>query len=255
MGTSEWKPNRARPNESVSSIIHVFVRIQRKHRCPAEGTTLGGDRNLALDAGDRRPRGRHGQPELGPAEQLVDRFASRQRPRLFDNDRHALATLFQVVLPVACAMNISDLQHAQQGGEGFVASGLTLAHGFDGQRVWKRARRVQLQPVVEEKQANLRVSDRVVAMYGGVDHRLEHRSRTELRHVHPPRRLVCRDSRVALGEVDGVADLPVQRSGDRRGIVLTLARLPQLSHDFDDFSSFDSRSSLISLSPIFVTPL
>ena len=34
-----------------------------------------------------------------------------------------------------------------------------------------------------------------------------------------------------------------------------LARLPQLSHDFDDFSSFDSRSSLISLSPIFVTPL
>ena len=34
-----------------------------------------------------------------------------------------------------------------------------------------------------------------------------------------------------------------------------LTRLPQLSHDFDDFSSFDSRSSLISLSPIFVTPL
>ena len=34
-----------------------------------------------------------------------------------------------------------------------------------------------------------------------------------------------------------------------------LARLPQLSHDFDDFSSFDSCSSLISLSPIFVTPL
>ena len=33
------------------------------------------------------------------------------------------------------------------------------------------------------------------------------------------------------------------------------SRLPQLSHDFDDFSSFDSRSSLISLSPIFVTPL
>ena len=57
-------------------------------------------------------------------------------------------------------------------------------------------------------------------MYGGVDHRLEHRSRTVLRHVHPPRRLVCRDSRVALGEVDRVADLPVQRSGDRRGIVL-----------------------------------
>ena len=35
----------------------------------------------------------------------------------------------------------------------------------------------------------------------------------------------------------------------------TLARLPQLSHDFDDVSSFDSRNSLISLSPIFVTPL
>ena len=43
-------------------------------------------------------------------------------------------------------------------------------------------------------------------------------------------------------------DLPVV-------VVLCLARLPQLSHEFDDFWSFDSRSSLISLSPIFVTPL
>ena len=34
-----------------------------------------------------------------------------------------------------------------------------------------------------------------------------------------------------------------------------LTRLPQLTHDFDDFSSFDSRNSLISLSPIFVIPL
>ena len=34
-----------------------------------------------------------------------------------------------------------------------------------------------------------------------------------------------------------------------------LARLPQLTHDFDDFSSFDSRNALISLSPIFVIPL
>ena len=34
-----------------------------------------------------------------------------------------------------------------------------------------------------------------------------------------------------------------------------LTRLPQLTHDFDDFSSFDSRNALISLSPIFVIPL
>ena len=34
-----------------------------------------------------------------------------------------------------------------------------------------------------------------------------------------------------------------------------LARLPQLTHDFDDFSRFDSHNSLILLSPIFVTPL
>ena len=33
------------------------------------------------------------------------------------------------------------------------------------------------------------------------------------------------------------------------------ARLPQLTHDCDDFSSFDSRNSLILLSPIFVIPL
>ena len=34
-----------------------------------------------------------------------------------------------------------------------------------------------------------------------------------------------------------------------------LARLPQLTHDFDDFSRFDTRNSLILLSPVFVTPL
>ena len=38
-------------------------------------------------------------------------------------------------------------------------------------------------------------------------------------------------------------------------IVTKLPRLPQLTHDFDDFSSFDSRNALISLSPIFVIPL
>ena len=36
---------------------------------------------------------------------------------------------------------------------------------------------------------------------------------------------------------------------------VALARLPQLTHDFDDFSRFDTRNSLILLSPIFVTPL
>ena len=35
----------------------------------------------------------------------------------------------------------------------------------------------------------------------------------------------------------------------------TLARLPQLTHGFDDFFGFDSRNSLFLLSPIFVTPL
>ena len=45
-------------------------------------------------------------------------------------------------------------------------------------------------------------------------------SPTELSYLHPPRRLACRDSRIAPGEVDRVADLPVQRSGDRRSVVL-----------------------------------
>ena len=62
--------------------------------------------------------------------------------------------------------------------------------------------------------------DRVVAMYGGVDHGLEHRARIDLRNVHAPRRLECRDSRIASGEVDRVADLAVQGSGDRRSVVL-----------------------------------
>ena len=47
-----------------------------------------------------------------------------------------------------------------------------------------------------------------------------------------------------LGELAGV-----------HGATHVLARLPQLAHDFDDFSSFDSRNSLILLSPIFVIPL
>ena len=38
-------------------------------------------------------------------------------------------------------------------------------------------------------------------------------------------------------------------------LVAELPRLPQLTHDFGYFSSFDSRNSLILLSPIFVTPL
>ena len=38
-------------------------------------------------------------------------------------------------------------------------------------------------------------------------------------------------------------------------IAAPLARLPQLTHDFDDFPGFDSRNSLFLLSPIFVTPL
>ena len=42
---------------------------------------------------------------------------------------------------------------------------------------------------------------------------------------------------------------------DMKAGVAVLARLPQLTHDFDDSSSFDSRNSLILLPPIFVTPL
>ena len=44
-------------------------------------------------------------------------------------------------------------------------------------------------------------------------------------------------------------------SGARLGPGVALTRLPQLTHDYDDFSSFDSRNSLILLSPIFVIPL
>ena len=43
--------------------------------------------------------------------------------------------------------------------------------------------------------------------------------------------------------------------GDVLAFESDLARLPQLTHDFDDFSSFDSRNAWISLSPIFVIPL
>ena len=95
-------------------LLHhpCLVRIQRRNRRTVAGTTRGGDRNLTLDAGHRRPRGWRGPPELGRADQLVDRLASRQRPRLFVDDRNALATLLQGVLPVARARNVSDLQHA-----------------------------------------------------------------------------------------------------------------------------------------------
>ena len=54
---------------------------------------------------------------------------------------------------------------------------------------------------------------------------------------------------------DTLRELRIRAELPAGSAALSLARLPQLSHDFDDFSSFDSRSSLISLSPIFVTPL
>ena len=43
MGNSEWKPNRTRPNVSVSSIIHVLFGYSARTVAPAEGTALGGD--------------------------------------------------------------------------------------------------------------------------------------------------------------------------------------------------------------------
>ena len=140
MGTSEWKPNRTRPNESVSSIIHVLFGYSARTVAPPRGRPPTVTDTSPLMPGHGRPCGRHGQPELGAANQLVDRFASRQRPRLFVDDGNALATLLQVVLAVACAMNLSDREHTQEGGKGFVASDLALAHGVNRQRVRKRAR-------------------------------------------------------------------------------------------------------------------
>ena len=57
--------------------------------------------------------------------------------------------------------------------------------------------------------------------------------------------------------VRGLADTKcaqAEMAGDE-AVRTALARLPQLTHDCDDFSSFDSRNSLILLSPIFVIPL
>ena len=52
-----------------------------------------------------------------------------------------------------------------------------------------------------------------------------------------------------------VFDRLILSAAQAEGLWPKLTRLPQLTHDFDDFSSFDSRNALISLSPIFVIPL
>ena len=65
----------------------------------------------------------------------------------------------------------------------------------------------------------------------------------DLRDVGATERM-CVD---AIDELGGI-DIVVNNAG-------MLTRLPQLTHDFDDFSSFDSRNSLILLSAIFVIPL
>ena len=62
----------------------------------------------------------------------------------------------------------------------------------------------------------------------------------------------ARNERRCAGVVDGAGLAGGEMSEDPLD---DLARLPQLTHGFDDFSGFDSRNSLFLLSPVFVTPL
>ena len=115
----EAEPDTA---ERVGLLHHpCLVRIQRKNRCPTEGTAPRGDRNLALDAGHRRPRGRHVQQELGAAEQLEAGLASRQRPGLVVDDWNALATLLRT--PMRRWVAAPSRPFTRPGAQPFVAGG------------------------------------------------------------------------------------------------------------------------------------
>ena len=69
--------------------------------------------------------------------------------------------------------------------------------------------------------------------------------------VRTPRLLFCYLSHKVLRWVGPVFLVALLAAN----AIAALARLPQLTHDCDDFSNFGSRNSLILLSPIFVTPV
>ena len=102
----------------------------------------------------------------------------------------------------------------------FVARGLPMPHCLDGQRVGQGSRRVQLEPIIEDEQTDAGVFQRVVAVDDRIDDRFEHGSRAELRGFHPSGVLARGDPRVQLDEVHCVTNLPVERAGDRRRVVL-----------------------------------
>ena len=122
--------------------------------------------------------------------------------------------MLQKVLPVASTGDIPYREHTQDGRKRFVAGGLSIAHSVNGQRVGQGTRRVQLKAIIKDKEPYLRILHRIVAVDHGVDNGLEHRPRTELRDLHPSGVLARRYPCVEPGEIDGVADLPIQWTSD-----------------------------------------
>ena len=121
-------------------------------------------------------------------------------------------------------------------------------------------------PIVHRLRALFRSDQQQIARRGGVRGMTSTQRATQLFTHHEPARQLwldiagrCEPGQAIELEVDpGIGRFrPHQVDQLQSGHAgqFSLTRLPQLSHDFDDFSSFDSRSSLISLSPIFVTPL
>ena len=203
------------PPERIGLPRHpCLVRVQRNHLCTRERLTRGRNRHFTFNACYRRASRGYCQPQFCAIKQFVVRIAPCQISRLLIDNRNTFAALLQKVLPVTRTDDIPYCKHTEDGRERFVAGGLSITHGFDRQRVGQGTRRVQLKPIVEDKEPYLRILHRVIAVNHGVDNGLEHRPRTELRHLHTSGSLARRHPRVEPGKIDGVADLLVQWTSD-----------------------------------------
>lgn len=106
-----------------------------------------------------------------------------------------------------------------------VAGELAGAQVLGRHGVAEAARGVELQPVVEHEEANLRSRHRVVPVHDRVDHGLEHRAFMVLRNVAAGRPLPSGDAPVADHELHRISYLAVERSTDVQRVELAIAVL------------------------------
>ena len=198
-----------------SGPLPSAVGEQDQQVAAGQGAPGSAHRDPHLRRTRRRGSGGEHDQHLGVGDDAELRRLAAHAPGFVQDHRDAVAAPFHEVAPLPAAPRVAGRHSAQHGSQHFVARGLPIGDVLDRQAVRQRARRLDFQPVREQRQADAAAADGVqVAVRHRVDHGLEDGALAVLGQIDARRVIVRRHLHVAHGEGHGVGDLAVQRPAD-----------------------------------------